>query len=65
MTSLNTDYELLACRIAEMNRRQVKQAIMHFKGRFSLDFSEDYLDRQPVEKLRHILLAARIQQSAN
>jgi len=52
----------MASTIAEMNRDQVKNEILHFEGRFKLDFAEDYLDKLSLEKLRHILLAARLQQ---
>lgn len=62
MTSLNTNPDLMASTIAEMNRDQVKNEILHFEGRFKLDFAEDYLDKLSLEKLRHILLAARLQQ---
>ena len=48
-----------------MKLDQVKREILHFDGRFELDFTEDYLNQQPVERLRHILLAARMQQSRN
>jgi len=62
MTSLHTNPDLMASTIAQMNRDQVKNEILHFEGRFKLDFAEDYLDKLPLEKLRHILLAARLQQ---
>jgi hypothetical protein len=65
MTSVNSNQELLACSIAEMNLDQIKCEILHFDGRFKLDFTEDYLNQQSAERLRHILLAARMQQSRN
>jgi len=65
MTLVNSNNELLACSIAEMKPDQVKREILHFNGRFKLDFTEDYLNQQSVERLRHILLAARMQQSRN
>ena len=65
MTSVNSNQELLACSIAEMKPEQVKREILHFDGRFKLDFTEDYLNKQSAERLRHILLAARMQQSRN
>ena len=44
--------------IAGMNRSQLKQRIRKFNGRFRLDFSEDYLNNAPMDRLRHILFAA-------
>lgn len=58
-----TDFEYLARVIAVMKRDDVKDEIMGFDGRFKLDFSEDYLEHLTVDRLRHILLAAKIQQS--
>ncbi|MBN1764461.1 MAG: hypothetical protein JW860_04325 [Sedimentisphaerales bacterium] len=63
MTTINTDYERMACIVAQMSRDEVKQEILHFKGTFKLDFPEDYLEQLSVERLRHILLAAKLQQS--
>ena len=63
MTTLNTNYDQIATTIASMSREEVKYEILHFNGRFHLDFPEEFLDKQPLEKLRHILLAARMQQS--
>jgi len=65
MASVNSNNELLACSIAEMSMDQVKRELLHFDGRFKLDFTEDYLNQQPADRLRHILMAARMQQSRN
>ena len=65
LSTVNSNQELLACSIAEMSMDQVKREILHFDGRFKLDFTEDYLNQQSAERLRHILLAARMQQSRN
>ena len=50
------------CTIATMSRRQIEREINRFDGRFKLDFSTDYLKTQSLDKLRHILLAAAVQQ---
>ena len=47
-----------ANRIADMDRRQVTHELLHFKGRIRLDFTREYLGRQSVDRLRHVLLAA-------
>jgi hypothetical protein len=50
----------LATSIASLGKEEVKQRIRTFKGRFRLDFTEDYLEKLSVDRLRHILLAALI-----
>ncbi|NQT04180.1 MAG: hypothetical protein HQ580_19295 [Planctomycetes bacterium] len=49
-----------ATSIAALGRDELKRRIRNFKGRFKLDFTEDYLDKTSVDRLRHILLAALI-----
>ncbi|UCF14875.1 MAG: hypothetical protein JSW59_15815 [Phycisphaerales bacterium] len=44
--------------IAAFGRHELTRRIRNFRGRFKLDFSEDYLNRLSVDRLRHILLAA-------
>ena len=51
-------FEQTATSLAVLGRNELKKRIRHFKGRFKLDFSEDYLNKLSVERLRHILLAA-------
>ncbi|MGD8786746.1 MAG: hypothetical protein PVJ60_04915, partial [Phycisphaerales bacterium] len=46
--------------IAALERNELTRRIRNFKGRFRLDFTEDYLEKLSVERLRHILLAASI-----
>jgi hypothetical protein len=52
------NFEQAATAIARLNRDQLTTRIKHFHGRFKLDFSRDYLASQPIDRLRHILLAA-------
>jgi hypothetical protein len=49
-----------ATSIAALNRDELKRRIRTFKGRFKLDFTDEYLNNLTVERLRHILLAALI-----
>jgi hypothetical protein len=44
--------------IATLGRSELTRRIKNFKGRFKMDFTEDYLKKLSVERLRHILLAA-------
>ncbi len=46
--------------IAALGRNELKRRIRNFRGRFKLDFTEDYLNNISVDRLRHILLAALI-----
>ena len=52
--------EKTATSIATLGRGELKKQIKNFRGRFKLDFSEDYLNTASVDRLRHILLAALI-----
>jgi len=53
-------FEQTATLIAALGRNELERRIRHFKGRFKLDFTEDYLGNLSVDRLRHILLAALI-----
>ena len=53
-------FEHSASSIAALSRDQLKRRIQGFRGRFKLDFTEDYLNAISVDRLRHILLAALI-----
>jgi len=53
-------FEQLVTSIAALGREDLKKRIRDFRGRFKLDFSDDYLDSISLDQLRHILLAALI-----
>jgi len=53
-------FEQTTTSISALGRNELKRRIRGFKGRFKLDFSEDYLNNLSVNRLRHILLAALI-----
>ena len=52
--------EQTATSIASLGRDELKRRIRNFRGRFRLDFTEEYLNSLSVDRLRHILLAALI-----
>ncbi|MHC4619301.1 MAG: hypothetical protein ACYTEQ_16270 [Planctomycetota bacterium] len=52
--------EQTATSIASLGRDELKRRIRNFRGRFRLDFTEDYLNGLTIDRLRHILLAALI-----
>ena len=53
-------FEQTATSIASLGRDELKRRIRSFRGRFRLDFTEDYLNNLSVDRLRHILLAVLI-----
>ncbi len=53
-------FERTAVSIASLNKTQLKSRIKNFRGRFKLDFTEDYMNKLSADRLRHILLAALI-----
>jgi hypothetical protein len=59
MTSRDS-FEQTATLIAALGKDELKKRIRNFRGRFRLDFTEDYLNNLSVDRLRHILLAALI-----
>ena len=54
------EYEQTTTSIAVLGRNELTKRIKHFKGRFRLDFSDDYLKDLSVDRLKHVLLAAVI-----
>jgi len=56
--------EQAAASLAELGRDDLKQRIKDFRGRFKLDFSDDYLDALSLDRLRTHILAALINAKA-
>ncbi len=50
-------YESICSEVASLSRQELKDRLLHFKGRLKLDFTEPCLDSLSDDKLRHILLA--------
>ena len=57
--------EMQVTSVAALGRDELKRRIRNFRGRFKLDFTEDYLNKVSVDRLRHILLAALINAKAH
>ena len=53
-------FEKLSASIVSLSRPQLNKRIRKFKGGFKLDFTDSYLEKVSVDKLRHILLAAML-----
>jgi hypothetical protein len=43
-----------------MSKAEVLKKLLYFDGPLKLDFTEEYLESQTADKLRHILLSAVI-----
>lgn len=52
--------EKIAVRLTGLNRSELKRRLLSLKTRFTMDFSEQFLDSLSEERLRHILLAAEL-----
>ena len=53
-------FERTVTSVAGLGRPELKRHIRNFRGRFKLDFTDDYLDKISLDRLRHILVAALI-----
>jgi hypothetical protein len=59
------EIDSILTKIAVMDRLSLLQNIRKFNHPFRLDFSDDYLASQGTERLRHILMAAYLQQKSH
>jgi hypothetical protein len=55
----------IATSIATLEREDVKTRLRNFRGRFKMDFTDEYLDNLTIDRLRHILLAAVVTAKGN
>jgi hypothetical protein len=64
---MSSQYSLeeIAVSISSLGKAEVKRRIKNFKGRFRLDFTDEYLDALSIDRLRHILLAALLTNTAH
>ena len=56
-----TQFENLICTVAMLNRDQLKEKFLNFRGKFPVDLSTDYLENLPLDRLRHIFVALCLQ----
>lgn len=56
----NAHEQQTAQHIAGMTREALIHELLHFNGTIRLDFTKVFLEKQSIEHLRHILLAARL-----
>ena len=60
MATASHRLENLAASIASLGKNQVRAKLKGFKGKFKMDFTEDYLNKLSLDRLRHVLLAAML-----
>lgn len=50
----------LLMEIQSLDRPELTSALMQMQCQFPMDFSQEFLDKCSIEKLRHILMAAHL-----
>ncbi len=53
--------EEIICAVAAMNRQELIRQFNRWQGRFPVDFTPDFLNKTPVERLQHIFVALCLQ----
>ena len=58
--SPDISFEQACSYIMTLNKSELKERLLHFEGPLKLDFTDEYLQALPIDRLRHILLAAMV-----
>ena len=53
--------EELVCLVSSLDRQGLSQQFRNYRATFLLDFTNDFLNEQPLDRLRHIFLALCLQ----
>jgi hypothetical protein len=53
--------EELICLVSSLDKRALTAQFLAFRGSFPVDFTPEFLDALPVERLRHIFVALCLQ----
>ena len=53
--------EELICVVSAMDRASLVRQFREYPGSFPVDFTDDFLHRTPLERLRHIFVALCLQ----
>ena len=53
--------EELICLVSALDRPSLVGQFTNFRGTFPVDFSRDFLEAMPVDRLRHIFVALCLQ----
>jgi hypothetical protein len=54
-------FESLIRIVSAMDRDDLTDRLLHFRGQFSVDFTPDYLGRLSLDRLKHIFVAVCLQ----
>lgn len=58
--SPDISFEQACSYIMTFNKSELIERLLHFEGPLNLDFTDEYLQTLPCDRLRHILLAAMV-----
>lgn len=61
MLQSNQIEELISV-VSALNRESLVEQFHSYQASFPLDFTREFLERQPVERLRHLFVALCLQQ---
>jgi len=53
--------EELICLVSSLDKATITQQFLNFRGDFPVDFTPEFLDKLPLERLRHIFVALCLQ----
>lgn len=53
--------EQLICLVSSLDRDALRSQFQHYRSGFPIDFSEEFLTNQPLERLKHIFVALCLQ----
>lgn len=53
--------EELICLVSAMDRPALVRQFREYRGNFPVDFTDEFLDRTPLERLQHIFVALCLQ----
>ena len=53
--------EQLICLVSSLDRDALRNQFQHYRSGFPIDFSEEFLTSQPLERLKHIFVALCLQ----
>ena len=53
--------EELICVVSAMGREELVRQFREYPGKFPVDFTDEFLQRTPLERLRHIFVALCLQ----
>ena len=53
--------EELICLVSALDRPALVEQFLNFRGSFPIDFTRDFLDAMPIDRLRHVFVAMCMQ----